>query len=154
MENNNQMVLLGTIFQQLRELERTPQQISGVGKISPSEFHVIEQIGLAGKITSKELSQQLMITKGAISQLLTKLSKQGVIEREESQADKRVYYLHLTTLGEQVFQKHHVIHQQFMEGLDHRLSPSEQVVFSKGLAVLSQILACQLEEAEGTRNEG
>lgn len=153
MQITKQTSLLGGIFQLLRELERTPRQIPGVGKISPSEFHLIEQIGLDGKVTSKELSQQLTITKGGISQLLSKLSKQGLIDREGNLEDKRVSYIRLTPLGEKVFKEHQLIHQQFKASLSSGLSLVEQEAFNKGLVILNQVLAHQLKEAEGETNE-
>lgn len=153
MQNNKQILLLGSIFQQLRELERTPRQVAGVGKVSPSEFHLIEQIGLEGKVTSKELSQQLNITKGGISQVLSKLSRQGIIGRKENQGDKRAYYLYLTPLGEAVFREHQQIHQQFNQAFSAHLSLTEQEGFNKGLEVLGAVLADQLN-VRGKNNEG
>lgn len=152
MQVNKQTSLLGGIFQQLRELERIPRHIQGVGQVSPSEFHLIEQIGLEGKVTSKELSQQLNITKGGISQLLSKLSKQAWIEREANPEDKRASYLSLTALGEQVFREHQLIHQQFNEALSQNLSELEIDAFNKGLGILNQVLAHQLK-VEGDGHE-
>lgn len=146
MQTTNYSLVLGNIFQQLRELERMPRKIPGVGNVSPSELHLIEQIGLEGKVTSKELSQQQKITKGAVSQLVKKLQQQNLIQREAMNDDKRAYTLCLTALGETVFEEHRKIQQAFDELLNLRLSPNEKESFTKGLVVLSEALASQLKE--------
>ena len=145
MENNKQQTqILGKVIHQLSRLENQPRFVSGVGEVSPSEFHIIEAIGGKEAVTGKKISQSLGITKGAVSQILPKLEKKQLITRKSAAADLRIQYLSLTTLGRQVYLEHVQIEQEFQEILKQELSIEQQAAFNQGLELLSNYLASQI----------
>lgn len=52
-----------------------------------------------GKLTPKELADQLLMDKVAVARIVEHLSEKGLITREKNPDDKRSYYLNLTAKG-------------------------------------------------------
>ena len=52
-------------------------------------------------ITQKELQDILQVQAGSLSELLGKLEKHGVIEREKANEDRRVSVIHITEAGKE-----------------------------------------------------
>src|SRR5699024_12560627 len=61
--------------------------------LSTAQFDMLVQIGVHERLTQKELGEKLLVTKGNITQLLSKMEKLGWIERERQWKTK---YLSLT----------------------------------------------------------
>lgn len=68
--------------------------------LNTAQFDVIAQVGAAGGITQQELADALLVTKGNISQLLSKLEQDGLITRRPV---GRTNCLFLTERGQAVF---------------------------------------------------
>ncbi|MDH2880887.1 MarR family winged helix-turn-helix transcriptional regulator [Bacillus cytotoxicus] len=70
--------------------------------LSAAQFDVLAQIGGQERLTQRELGKKLFVTKGNITQLLSKLEKLGWIQREREGATK---YLSLTEKGRALYQE-------------------------------------------------
>jgi DNA-binding MarR family transcriptional regulator len=75
--------------------------------MNTAQFDVIAQIGAARGMTQQELADALLVTKGNISQLLSKLEQTGMIMRQQT---GRTNCLSLTAQGQAVFEQ--VVPQQ------------------------------------------
>lgn len=77
--------------------------------ITQTEFRLIREIALereAGRnIISSELARRLNITRSAVSQLVNKLEKRGIVERASSPTDRKIFYVILTESALEVFQR-------------------------------------------------
>lgn len=60
------------------------------------EVRVMYEIDTQGKISSKDIIQNMGIDKGYLSRLLIKLQKQGIIQRTSLKEDGRVQLIELT----------------------------------------------------------
>jgi len=69
--------------------------------LNTAHFDVLAQVGAARGITQQELADALLVTKGNISQLLSKLEQVGLIRRRQ---EGRTNCLSLTERGEALFQ--------------------------------------------------
>src|SRR5919107_4348543 len=69
--------------------------------LNTAHFDVLAQVGAARGITQQELADALLVTKGNISQLLSKLEQVGLITRRQ---EGRTNCLSLTERGQAVFQ--------------------------------------------------
>ncbi|MEO7909241.1 MAG: MarR family transcriptional regulator [Roseiflexaceae bacterium] len=75
--------------------------------MNTAHFDVLAQVGAARGMTQQELADALLVTKGNISQLLSKLEQAGMITRQQI---GRTNCLSLTNQGQAVFEK--VVPQQ------------------------------------------
>ena len=75
--------------------------------MNTAHFDVLAQVGAARGMTQQELADALLVTKGNISQLLSKLEQAGMIMRRP---EGRTNCLSLTEQGQAVFEK--VVPQQ------------------------------------------
>src|SRR5699024_4741643 len=69
--------------------------------LSAAQFDVLVQVGSTERLTQKELGNRLLVTKGNITQLLTKMEKMELIQRER---EWKTNYLSLTTKGSELYQ--------------------------------------------------
>ncbi|MEA1911212.1 MAG: MarR family transcriptional regulator [Spirochaetota bacterium] len=67
--------------------------------ISPAQVNIIDEISIAGKITIKELSENLNLTPPTISAGVKKLEKNKLIKRESHKEDGRSILLTLPKEG-------------------------------------------------------
>ena len=70
-------------------------------KLNTAHFDILAQVGAARGMTQQELADALLVTKGNISQLLSKLEQAGMITRRQ---EGRTNCLSLTKQGEALFQ--------------------------------------------------
>ena len=70
------------------------------------EVHTVTYIGMHPGITGKEIARAMGKTKGAVSQILKKLSAEGLIRRQANASNAKKQHLYLTEKGEQLKQFH------------------------------------------------
>lgn len=88
--------------------------------IYPSEIHTIEAIGPASRINVTELASSLGITKGAVSQMIGKLEKKGLVCRSSDRNDKKTVMIQLTEKGKTAWRNHALFHaKQYSFLLDY-----------------------------------
>ena len=89
----------------LEGLDMMPANVN----LTQTEFRLIREIVMereAGKqIISSEIARRLNITRSAVSQLVTKLEKRGIVERTPSPTDKKIYYIVLSEASLNVFRQ-------------------------------------------------
>ena len=77
--------------------------------LTQTEFRLLREIVMereAGKqIISSEIARRLNITRSAVSQLVTKLEKRGIVERTASPTDRKIFYVVLSESSLNVFKK-------------------------------------------------
>jgi DNA-binding MarR family transcriptional regulator len=106
--------------------------------LSVAQFDVLAQVGAHERIAQQELAQRLLVTQGAITQLLDKLERRGLIERCP---DGRLKRLALTEAGRRLRDSVVPGQEQFQVEQFAALSYEEQ----------RQLLAllCKLQRGQG-----
>ena len=79
----------------------------------PSEIHLIDAIGLEGNITTTKLAATLGITKGGVSQTVTKLMNKGLVSKSEGDGINEVY-ISLSDKGRTAYQGHKQLHESLL----------------------------------------
>lgn len=83
--------------------------LPGSVNLTQTEFRLIREIVMereaGNKIISSELARRLNITRSAVSQLVGKLEKRGIIKRTASLTDHKIFYVELTESSLAVFRK-------------------------------------------------
>lgn len=100
------------IFNKLAWLNKheMEQQLKGY---TPSKIHCLEAIRYTTQPNVQKLSQQLFMTRGAVSKLTKKLVNKNLIERYQDSSNKKEIYYRLTEEGEQIERLHQQIHEKY-----------------------------------------
>ena len=89
---------LARVFQ---KIDTRSERFFRTHELNTAQFDVLAQVGAARGMTQQELADALLVTKGNISQLLSKLEQVGLITRRQ---EGRTNCLSLTERGEALFQ--------------------------------------------------
>jgi DNA-binding MarR family transcriptional regulator len=98
------------------ELLHAPSCDFGTGiPIYRKEIHTLQAIGRHPKINITALAEQMGVTKGAISQTVSKLIKKGMVHKQYAKGSKKEVVLELTSLGWIGFKHHERFHIDMFE---------------------------------------
>jgi len=84
-------------------IDKIPVRLIEGFEITPSEGHSILAIGEYGSINVTELGAHFGVTKSAASQIVSKLSKKGYVEKTASEHNSKEVLLQLTPMGRDAF---------------------------------------------------
>ncbi|KQL52269.1 MarR family transcriptional regulator [Heyndrickxia shackletonii] len=91
--------------------------------LSIAQFDVLAQIGSHKRLSQQELADKLLVTKGNITQLLSKLEDLDLIKREQEWKTK---YLSLTEKGKTLFNEVVPKQEQFQASQFSKLNQEEK----------------------------
>jgi DNA-binding MarR family transcriptional regulator len=106
--------------------------------ITLPQMHTLEILGAAGQLRMKELAEKMGITTGALTVMVDRLVRAGLVARQPNQEDRRSIRVALTPEGEKYFQEHHQLHHQLTHELASALEPGELTAL---LAIISKLNA-------------
>lgn len=120
---------LNRFVNKYNKLDKTPFEIGEGEVLYPSEINMIEAIGKQSGNTVTQLCIVLGITKGAVSQMITKLAAKGYVERTRSEDSPKEVELTLTEKGRDVFVRHERFHQEMDQSMEQfiRSIPAEKI---------------------------
>jgi DNA-binding MarR family transcriptional regulator len=102
----------------------------------PSEIHLLLVINRDQPVNATRIADKLGITKGAVSQTITRLQKKGIIIKENDPHNKNELILSLTSLGRRAFDKYQELQNSVAESLFSifsTYSPEEQEIIKRFL---------------------
>jgi DNA-binding MarR family transcriptional regulator len=79
----------------------------------PSEIHIVSEIKENAGIHVTALAEKLSVTVGAVSQILLKLERKGLVIKEKDIRNRSRFLLRLTPEGEAVHKNHLKFHREF-----------------------------------------
>lgn len=111
------------------KLEGIPFDVGNGDLLYPSEMHTIEALGSNKGKTVTLLCEAFGITKGAVSQTISKLVSKGYVKKSRNADYPKEVDLSLTPNGEAVFEKHRRFHELMDKELGDFLSayPPEKI---------------------------
>jgi DNA-binding MarR family transcriptional regulator len=86
--------------------ERQPIDVGGAVKLNAAQIHTVEAIGKQFGNTVTSLSGHFRITKGAVSQIVSKLEKAGFLRKTKRKGNDKEIILALTPKGWKAFAAH------------------------------------------------
>lgn len=101
-----------------------------------------------GSMQVTELSSELLVTKANVSMLVTKLVKEGLVEKTQSQADKRVFYVSLTEKGGQYVRERDEVYKSYLRSRLRCLSEEEIRQFKAAIEFLER-MAVKIKNQQG-----
>lgn len=92
--------------------------------LTTAQFDVLNQISIYEPITQSELAKKVTVSEGGISRMLSRLEKNGLIERKQKWKIKEIY---LTNQGRKILEKAFPAQLEFQSSFfDEVLTKDEQ----------------------------
>jgi DNA-binding MarR family transcriptional regulator len=111
---------------------------------------VLEHLGLAGPLTVGEAAAHMTRAQSVISEIVTHLERQGLLEREDDPADRRRTLIWLTAQGHEALRRdREVLSVDMLAGAMTRLPASQAEDLIIGLRALIDLAG----PAPDTRND-
>lgn len=133
------MEVIYDVSDKINAYNNVPKQYGTDDFLSMLEAHTISIIGDREKISITEIAKAKHKTKGAVSQTIEKLSKKGMLTKDQHPTDKRLYVLNLTEKGKKVYNVHkekdRIAFNRFLD----RLEGYEEEDFNIVIDILSKI---------------
>jgi len=129
--------LFTSIFMKYDIMEKKPIDIGNGVKLHSSLIHTIEAIGKGYGKTVTELSIHFMITKGAVSQVIAILEKDGYILKTKGNNKKII--LELSEKGRSVFECHEKYNESAMKELISMKDKYTEMELQSFLNILNDI---------------
>ncbi|KAB2318700.1 MarR family transcriptional regulator [Betaproteobacteria bacterium SCN1] len=82
--------------------------------LTPPQFDIVATLGNTPGMTSKELGEKTLITKGTLTGVIDRLVERGWVERAAHDRDRRCQIVRLTSAGEAVFARVFPAHMEYM----------------------------------------
>lgn len=98
-------------------IEKMPIVLENGVELTTKEIHTIQAIGETEKINVTEVGTHFGVTKGAASQMVSRLVERGFVTKSISAHSNKEFELTLTDLGWQAFKTHERFHGQDMAEL-------------------------------------
>ncbi|MCG2732961.1 MarR family winged helix-turn-helix transcriptional regulator [Pseudodesulfovibrio aespoeensis] len=109
-EMNTEFAHLGDTLNKFIAISKKPMDF-GVGiLINPSEIHAVAKLCDHGPMSLTELADRAFVSKGAMSQLVARLEKKGLVYRETAPDNQSKQILHPTELGKKAQNGHIEFH--------------------------------------------
>lgn len=106
-------------------------------ELTPAQFDVLARLGAEAGISQQQLAERLLVTKGNVSQLLSRLESRGLIYR---QRDGRMLRLHLSDEGQRLHEQVMPAYESWIPEHFVALKPGQLRRFQKALRLLDQQL--------------
>jgi len=133
-------------------LEDMPFRVDEHMELTHRELHAIQAIGENTQINITDLGAYFGVTKSAASQMVSKLARKGLVEKESSAHSNKELRLTLTSLGWRAFELHEKFHGDHIADLVERLnafSPADMETTAVLLDVLEGVVDERLSRKTG-----
>ena len=97
----------------------------GAREINITQFQYINAIHHMEDRTFTGLAKVLGVSKPSVTGIVNKLIEQGYVQKQQSDIDRRVYYIYLTKSGKQVAIAFEEACREYIDGMACALSESE-----------------------------
>lgn len=119
----NMMADFIRLMNKFNKLAKQPVDFGTGDLLYPTEVHVIEEIGKKKNgSTVTELCKLFGVTKGAVSQIVGKLSQKGYVTKMRNENFGKEIILSLTPKGNQAYEAHIQLHDEIDEDFVRKLN--------------------------------
>jgi DNA-binding MarR family transcriptional regulator len=155
--SNGKDVDLGLIVETIIYLQsegrrQAREQGAKVG-LSPTQLNVVKLLGEIGELSLSELSRRLAAQNSTVTGIVDRMVEAGLVERRQSEKDRRVWQIRLSERGRQVSRKVRVAPWDWLHGALEALEPDEKAqlvgILEKVAAHVSKQVA--REDDDGSR---
>ena len=90
--------------------------------------------------TMSELSRRLLVSKGNVTDLVTRLERRGLLKRRADGHDARVQHVHLTLAGERLIRRMLAAHDRWLIAMTAELGQQPMLGLYRSLGALREVL--------------
>jgi DNA-binding MarR family transcriptional regulator len=134
--------LVNLLWQECIQNLNTILKEDEVNKFSNNDYYYLLVIHSLQKPNFTQIADKLSLTKPAVSVIIRKLQNLGLVEKMQSEEDKRVYYVELTKKGDSILQGDQAVYQ-WVSDMITDIAEDE-----KELQVMERILSKLVERLE------
>jgi MarR family transcriptional regulator, organic hydroperoxide resistance regulator len=143
-ETIDESIEVARLFQEVMHLFKhsMTRLLDDTGMSAPQGM-VVGLLSRKKKMKITELSNELCLSNSTVSGIIDRLEKQGMVERERSEKDKRVVYV---SISPDFKVGHEVFHKKLEKNIENILSqgnPEELHTIFEGLDALKKLLKDQ-----------
>lgn len=118
---------------------------SAVHKITGTQFVVLKFIHWRGRTTVSGLADDLYVSLSAVTSLVDRLHRAGLVSRERDESDRRVVWLSLTDRGREVLDSCLEVRRRVMKRYLNRLGEED---VKRLIQIYEKLLQIMEEESE------
>lgn len=147
------------IIQQIRGFNRFYTSHIGMLKnnfldspYSLAEVRLLYEIGEHLTITSQQLTELLNLDKGYVSRVVKLFLKDGIVEKMQSEDDKRVFFIKLTETGNHLLKALHSKSDQQIEDIVQQLNDDEKEMLVNSMQSIKNLLVENYDKENLAKN--
>jgi len=118
--------VLVNLFNEILHIEEKAIITKEFEDISNNDMHIIDAIGIAKPQMVSEVARRMSVTQGTVNVAMNALERKGYINRNRSDADRRVVLVSLTEKGTKAYHHHRDFHKNMMRAIVRDLSEEEK----------------------------
>lgn len=131
--------LFTRIFMKYDVLEKSPVDFGAGHRFYGAQIHMIEAIGKGYGNTVTALSGYFMVTKGAVSQIISRLHKMGYVAKTKRKGNDKEIILKLTEKGRTAFRLHEKYNESTVTQLMQLREKYSQAEIAAFLSILNEV---------------
>ncbi|WP_291325508.1 MarR family transcriptional regulator [Desulfovibrio sp. UCD-KL4C] len=118
-------------------IEAQPIPISEDVELPAGEVHCLQAIGLNEGANLKSIATVMGVSKSAVSQMVSKLEKKGLVRKDRALDNNKELLASLTGAGWEAFNIHQEFHERHMHNLLGRLDEFSDPQIASASAILA-----------------
>ncbi|GLY80752.1 MarR family transcriptional regulator [Actinoallomurus iriomotensis] len=136
----------------MEDYTRMAIRLPSVRRLSFTTLSVLHTLAGWGPKRLGELTASEQVTQSAITQIVTRLERDGLVERRPDPSDGRAVLVHATPAGTAVVTGRRAERTTHLAELAGRLSPADRAAIAAALPALARLVALH-ERPEGTASD-
>lgn len=137
--DNNPDLVVSDLTRAIENFNRYYIRLPVVQKLSFTTLSVLDTLALSGPKRLTELARTEQISQPGLTQLATRLERDGLVERRPDPADGRAVLVHITDSGRMIGQARHEDRGRHLMPLIGQLTPAERQTLAAALPVLTRL---------------
>ena len=109
--------VLNRVVGRLAAMQQAPREYGTGVPLHGGEIHTIQAIGKSVGVNVTELAEKMGVTKGAVSQMVSKLAQKGMVRKARAQNNAKEVLLSLTELGRIGLRNHDKFDMEVLESV-------------------------------------
>ncbi|HMH94472.1 MAG TPA: MarR family transcriptional regulator [Streptosporangiaceae bacterium] len=125
----------------LEDWTRMAIRLPSVQRLSFTTLSVLHTLAGRGPKRLTELTASEQVTQSAITQIVTRLKRDGLVERRRDPSDGRAVLVHVTTKGAAIIDGRRAERMARLGELAGRLTPADRAAIAAALPALARMVA-------------
>jgi len=126
----NYINMLSASMRQSMQKYREMPECADLFKLTITQLHYLHAINEVTAVTFRDLVSKFKVQKPTVTDIVNRLIKRGLVAKQQSAEDRRVFHLHLTEKGQQLLQLESMGYYQFAQKMTACLNSEEKALFT------------------------